>query len=263
MSSPEKTSNLIDMVHYENQFVSFIESHIEETNQLYARFHLGTFVSGQALTVANALRRSLLSDIPSWLITSVEIDGINHEFATFSGIQENVLNILLNLKGVVLTNSGSKSTLNSSTKSLKKLNASISFSGPGILTAADIKFPPEITCTYPNHYIATVSSTGKFQSNLVIEYIDPVQEIEFSRKIKTKTNNQLLVNSTPKPIRQVNFTIHKLSNFQNQEYISIEILTDGSIHPKEALDISLEKLTKVFYGFAKLSKESLNPILKS
>ena len=70
------------MIQERKKFVSYIESRIEDNNTLYARFHLGTFVGGQALTIANALRRTLLSEIPAFIITRVESDGVNHEFAT-------------------------------------------------------------------------------------------------------------------------------------------------------------------------------------
>ena len=79
------------------KFLSAIESRVQEKGELYARFHLGSFVSGQALTVANALRRTLLAEISGIVITSVEIEGVNHEFATLPGVYENVLNIILNL----------------------------------------------------------------------------------------------------------------------------------------------------------------------
>jgi DNA-directed RNA polymerase subunit alpha len=246
------------MQHSKN-FVSFVESRVENDNYLYARFHLGTFVTGQALTVANALRRSLLADIPSWVITGVEIEGINHEFSTLPGVQENVLNIILNLKRIVLANSMGNSHYNSLSM---KFNASINFSGPGIITAGDIKFPPQITAVFPDHHIATINSIGSIKSNLIIEYIDPTfqNSDDFNKRFKTKPSSELLINYSPKPIRQINFGIHKLSTSKNHEYISIEILSDGSIHPKEALDFSLKKLTKLFYNFTQLSEKSISPI---
>jgi DNA-directed RNA polymerase subunit alpha len=86
-----------------NLFFSCIDSRIQDKGSMYARFHLGTFFRGQALTFANALRRTLLSEMPGLVITDVRIEGANHEFATLPGVEETVLDILLNLKKLVLT----------------------------------------------------------------------------------------------------------------------------------------------------------------
>jgi len=82
----------------EHRFFSYIESRIQDKGELYGRFHLGTFCGGQALTVANALRRTLLAEIPGLIITSVDIEGAPHEFGTLPGVKENILSILLNIK---------------------------------------------------------------------------------------------------------------------------------------------------------------------
>ena len=96
------------MIDQHSKFVSSIESRLQENGELYGRFHLGTFVEGQALTVANALRRTLLSEIPGFVVTNVQIEGANHEFATLPGIHESVLNILLNIKRMAITARGSE-----------------------------------------------------------------------------------------------------------------------------------------------------------
>ena len=93
------------MNHLENKFFSCLESRILENGELYARFKLGTFFKGQGLTFANALRRTLLTEIPGLIITSVKIQGIHHEFATIPGLQETVLDLLLNVKNLVFTTS--------------------------------------------------------------------------------------------------------------------------------------------------------------
>ena len=159
------------MVVNNNKFVSSIESRVQSNNELYGRFHLGCFGIGQALTIANALRRTLLSDIPAFIITKVEIDDVRHEFDSIEAIQENVLDVLLNLKKLTLTSTDSNlidSCLNGS-----QYNAYINFSGPGIITANDIHFPNPIVPIYKDTYIATCSNTGTFNAKLTIEYVDP------------------------------------------------------------------------------------------
>jgi DNA-directed RNA polymerase subunit alpha len=235
------------MVVNNNKFVSSIESRVQSNNELYGRFHLGCFGIGQALTIANALRRTLLSDIPAFIITKVEIDDVRHEFDSIEAIQENVLDVLLNLKKVTLTSTDSNlidSCLNGS-----QYNAYINFSGPGIITANDIYFPNPIVPIYKDTYIATCSNTGTFNAKLTIEYVDPYAV----SKNEKQNNKELSLNTVPKPVKQVNYTIQKLSNFPDQEYISLEIWTDGSIEPDTALKYVLEKLTKLFFNFANLA----------
>ena len=237
------------MVVNNNKFVSSIESRVQSNNELYGRFHLGCFGIGQALTIANALRRTLLSDIPAFIITKVEIDDVRHEFDSIEAIQENVLDVLLNLKKLTLTSTDSNlidSCLNGS-----QYNAYINFSGPGIITANDIHFPNHIVPIYKDTYIATCSNTGTFNAKLTIEYVDPYAV----SKNEKQNNKELSLNTVPKPVKQVNYTIQKLSNFPDQEYISLEIWTDGSIEPDMALKYVLEKLTKLFFNFANLAND--------
>jgi DNA-directed RNA polymerase subunit alpha len=237
------------MVVKNNKFVSSIESRVQVNNELYGRFHLGCFGIGQALTIANALRRTLLSDIPAFIITKVEIDDVRHEFDSIEAIQENVLDVLLNLKKLTLTSTDSKSIDNHLNN--KQYTAYINFSGPGVITANDIHFPNDIIPVYKDTYIATCSNTGTFNAKLTIEFADPYG----LDKPEKQNSNELILKTVPKPIKQVNYTIQKLSNFPDQEYISLEIWTDGSIEPNMALKYVLEKLTKLFFNFANLTND--------
>ena len=237
------------MVVKNNKFVSSIESRVQENNELYGRFHLGCFGIGQALTIANALRRTLLSDIPAFIITKVEIDDVRHEFDSIEAIQENVLDVLLNLKKLTLTSTDSKSIDNHLND--KQYTAYINFSGPGVITANDIHFPNDIIPVYKDTYIATCSNTGTFNAKLTIEFADPYG----LDKPEKQNSNELILKTVPKPVKQVNYTIQKLSNFPDQEYISLEIWTDGSIEPDIALKYVLEKLTKLFFNFANFANE--------
>ena len=237
------------MVVKNNKFVSSIESRVQANNELYGRFHLGCFGIGQALTIANALRRTLLSDIPAFIITKVEIEDVRHEFDSIEAIQENILDVLLNLKKLTLTSTDAKSIDNHLND--KQYTAYINFSGPGVITANDIHFPNDIIPVYKDTYIATCSNTGTFNAKLTIEFADPYG----LDKPEKQNSNELILKTVPKPIKQVNYTIQKLSNFPDQEYISLEIWTDGSIEPNMALKYVLEKLTKLFFNFANLTND--------
>ena len=249
------------MMQERKKFVSYIESRIEDNNSLYARFHLGSFVGGQALTIANALRRTLLAEIPAFVITRVEIDGVNHEFATLPGIHENILNIVLNLKRMVLVgqnvNLNSDNTSDSSMPlSSHEFKASLNIRGPRQVIATDIKFPSELTPLIPTHHIATLSANGELKLTLTIQYIDPVVSTNSDKKNFNTFSQELLLDTIPKPVKQVNFGIHKMPTLATDEYISFEIWTDGSLSPKDALGYALEKLTRIFYDFTLLNKNS-------
>jgi len=242
------------MIQKDRKFVSYIESRIQDNNELYARFNLGTFVGGQALTIANALRRTLLSELPGFVITGVQINGVTHEFATLPGVHENILNIILNLKRLVLIN---KNPNFETTSSLShKFKAFIDVVGPGSITAADIKLPPHLSVVSPEHHIATLSSNSEFQCTLTIQYIEPLQVINQNQDTSEKSIEELSIITSPKPVQKANFGIHQIPTLDSQEYISFEIWTNGSITPKNALDYALEKLTRMFYDFTILNKKN-------
>lgn len=261
------------MIDQHSKFVSSIESRLQENGELYGRFHLGTFVEGQALTVANALRRTLLSEIPGFVVTDVQIEGANHEFATLPGIHESVLNILLNIKRMAITARCSElNKLLYLSSSVVKENvnsefqASIALAGPGSVTAETIKFPSLLAPVSPNHHIATLSSTAELKMRLNIALLDPLQvkkrqlnKVSHASVQKEKTSPiELVLDTIPKPVRQVNYSIYEVSTGQTEEYISLEVWTDGSIQPKEALTYALEKLTRIFYEFTNLQMSNLN-----
>jgi len=241
------------MMQQTDKFFSYIESRIQEKGQLYARFHLGTFCAGQALTIANALRRTLLAEIPGLVVTSIEIEGANHEFATLPGVRENVLNILLNLKQMVLT--VKNSDIEKIGNQRQELIASLNIVGPVNVTAEDIKFPAGISPVLLDHPIATLGSNGNLKLNLGIQFIDPLKKTEtnfFNRQIETK---KLILNSAPNPVRQVNYAIRQFEAEVGKEYIALEIWTDGSITPNLSLEYALERLTQMFYTFTTLQKD--------
>nr|ALO63148.1 alpha subunit of RNA polymerase [Chloromonas perforata] len=177
-----------------NVFISCKESRIENNRSFYGCFNLGTFDAAQSLTVANALRRTLLSECPGLGIISVTIENVSHEYSTLPGMRESVLDLLLNLKEIVFC-SGKRSYLNSSGKSNMGVNKNelvkdtekttaliyektgitsfqtqrgpkkpivgyLKVKGPGVIRARDFKLPPLIQCVDPDQYIATLAEDG-------------------------------------------------------------------------------------------------------
>lgn len=135
----------------ESFFISCRESRIESPQSFYGCFYLGPFSPSQSLTVANALRRTLLSDLKGLAITSVEIDGVLHEYSTLEGVKESVLDILLNLKEIVLK----------ATMEIKKPQMGyLGVRGPGVIRAGDLKLPLGVQCVDPTQYICSLSDDG-------------------------------------------------------------------------------------------------------
>lgn len=232
-------------------FFSCVDSRIQEQGSMYARFHLGTFLRGQSLTFANALRRTLLSEIPGVVITDVMIEGAGHEFATLPGVEETVLDILLNLKKLVFAPCNSKIT------ELENFQATgfLKSSGPTKLTASDLKLPVTVKCIDPNAPIATLTSSGEFSLRFGLQVRKPHQTLppkrDFGGEQKTR---KLIFDTVPMPVQKVNYVIKSLNVKQGSEYIVLEVWTDGSVSPQETVQFALKNLTSLFYQFATLSK---------
>ena len=143
----------------EHLILSCLESRLEEGGLLYGRFLLGPFRVGQGITVATALRRTLLSELQGIAITAVEIDGATHQYSSIIGVQESVLDITLNLKQVVLTGRG-----------INELPAIgyINVLGPKEVCGKDLRLPNGISCINKNQHIATLSSNGTLTMKFLI-----------------------------------------------------------------------------------------------
>lgn len=142
-------------------FISCKESRIENNRSFYGCFHLGPFEPSQSITIANALRRTLLSDIYGLGIISVEIEGATHEYSSLPGVKDSVLDLLLNFKEIVLK------------KNIKNVKPQVGYlraRGPGIVRASDLILPPFIQCVDPEQYIATLAENGFLNVKFVIQY---------------------------------------------------------------------------------------------
>jgi DNA-directed RNA polymerase alpha subunit len=133
-------------------FLSCKECILENPRSFYGSFSLGPFKNSQSLTVANALRRTLLAELSNIAITHLEIEGVTHEYSTLVGVRESVLDLLLNFKGIALKNTSPVT---------KPLFGYLQVRGPGVVRASDLKFPPMIQCVDPDQYIATLNENGK------------------------------------------------------------------------------------------------------
>ncbi len=143
----------------EHLLLSCIESRVENNRSLYGRFQLGPFDKSQGLTVANAMRRTLLSELSGLAILCVEIQGVSHEYSNLKGVRESVLDILLNLKQVVFI---------SDEKFNKPEIGFLKMQGPVVIKSCDLKLPTFIQCVDPDQYIATLSDNGVLEMKFMI-----------------------------------------------------------------------------------------------
>src|SRR5271167_149698 len=128
---------------------------VQSTSPFHAKVVMEPFERGYGHTLGNALRRVLLSSMPGYAPTEVKIDGVLHEYSALDGVQEDVVDILLNLKGVVLKLHGRPEAL----LTLKK-------EGEGVVKAGDIEVPHDVEIVNPNHIIANLSSGGKLDMEI-------------------------------------------------------------------------------------------------
>lgn len=247
----------------QNFLLSLKETRIEPTSPkiYYGCFYLGPFENGQALTVANALRRTLLSEISGLSITSAKVQNAFHEYASLEGVRETVLDILLNLKEIVLTKQNNN--VDQSPKSLKPQIGFLQAQGPGIVRAADLKLPPLIECVDPEQYIATLTEDGTLRLKFRIEegknFREPKNLWETEKNIPEKTIFKtppfLLIDSVFTPIKKVNYTIESYGSEsleKSNQIVILEVWTNGGVLPKEAVSQALNYLRMLFNSLGRL-----------
>ncbi len=158
-------------------FITCKESRIENNRSFYGCFNIGPFDSGESLTVANALRRTLLSECTGLGIVSVSIENVTHEYSTIPGMRESVLDLILNLKEIVLKKKTTNLSLYKNDSSIykqigssyfKPVSGFLKVKGPGIIRAKDLKLPPFICCVDPDQYIATLAEDGFLSMKFII-----------------------------------------------------------------------------------------------
>jgi DNA-directed RNA polymerase subunit alpha len=215
--------------------VQCLESKIQAERDLYSKYSIGPFVKGQSTTIGNALRRVLLSNLSGVAITGVRITGINHEFSTISNVKEDVVDILLNLKQIVLKGSITEPTL-----------ARLYVTKPGIITASDIDLPAGLSFVNSRQYIASLTDDGNVEMEFLI---DKGQNYISSSKIDSVIPAGFLsVDAVFMPVKQVNFFVETSRNrvASELENLILEIATDGSINTDEALTSAAQILENTF-----------------
>ena len=213
----------------------------------YGKFVVEPLERGYGTTLGNSLRRVLLSSLPGYAITSVKIDGVLHEFSTIDGVKEDVTEIVLNLKGVILKIHGD---------AVKTLY--VDASGKGAVTAGDIKADSDVEILNPEHVIANLEEGAVLKMELTADKGRGYVSAERNKQIMQPVIGVIAIDSIYTPVLKVNYTVENTRVGQITDYdkLSIEIWTDGTISAQEAVSLGAKILTDHLNLFVDLSEEA-------
>ncbi len=200
-----------------------IEALGEESNNRQ-RFAVGPLEPGFGHTLGNSLRRTLLSSIPGAAITMVRFDDSLHEFDTIAGVAEDVTDIILNLKDIVVTS-----------ESEDAVTMRLDARGAGAVTAGDIECPADVEVLNKDLHIATLNSKGRLAIDLTVE--QGRGYLSSNREDETRTIGVIPIDAIFSPVRRVAFEVEptRVEQSTNYDRLVLEIETDGSITPADAL----------------------------
>ena len=217
----------------------------------YGKFVVEPLERGYGITLGNSLRRVLLSSLPGVAVTSVRIDGIQHEFSTIPGVKEDVTEIILNIKGLTLNYSGEEA---------KELF--ISAKGECEVTAASIQADSEIEILEPDAHIATLGADAELNMHLVLEKGRGYVSAERNKEIMCEKGENVIgvipVDSIYSPVLKVNYTVENTRVGQITDYdkLTLEVWTDGTISANEAVSLAAKVLNDHLTLFVDLSEEA-------
>lgn len=211
-----------------------LESSIDNCVQ---EFKIGPLEPGSGTTLGNALRRVLLSSVEGSAIACVAIKGVNHEFSRIEGVVEDVLQITLNLKKIVIKNSSGKPGV-----------LRIDKTGPGVVTAADIVCDHNLEVVNKDLFIATLESNANFSAEFFVEVGRGYQPALWPKDIQFDKSGKIYLDSMFSPIKRVEYNVSKMrvGDRIDHDQLYMKIVTNGSILPLEAYRYSISVLISQF-----------------
>ena len=215
-------------------------------NNFYGKFELEPLEKGFGTTIGNALRRVMLSNLPGSAITSIKIEGVMHEFQKIDGIVEDVTEIILNLKNLVVKNySESDKVLH-----LKK-------DKEGVVTAKDIEKDADIEIVNEDLVIATISKGGSIDMELTVSNGRGYVDAKTNKKLLKKDEiGVIAIDSLYSPIERVSYEVEPARVGQSEDYdkLVLNVWTNGSIKPEEAIALASRILIEHFEVITKINK---------
>ncbi|MBE6801639.1 MAG: DNA-directed RNA polymerase subunit alpha [Ruminococcaceae bacterium] len=234
------------MIGIEKPEVKFIGS---AEDSAYGSFVVEPLERGFGTTLGNSLRRVLLSSLPGYAITSVKIDNVLHEFSTIPNVKEDVTEIVLNLKGIILKIHGDDPKI-----------MYIEANGSGEITAGDIKADSEVEILNPDHHIATLDADAHVVMELTADKGRGYVSSDRNKQLLDPAIGVIAIDSIYTPVLKVNYTVDNTRVGQITDYdkLTIDVTTDGTISAKDAVSFAAKILTEHLNLFVELSDEVSN-----
>lgn len=216
--------------------VDCVESVIEEDQSQYGRFVIEPLERSQGTTVGNALRRVLLSNLEGVAITAVRIAGATHEFSTITGVREDVLDILLNMKEVTLRSYSSQPQI-----------GRLLVQGPARVTSGHFELPSEVEVINPEQYVATVADGHTLEMEFRIERGQGYRAVDRSKDDATALDF-IQLDSVFMPVHKVNYSVEEVivSGSMQRDQLIMDIWTNGSLTPQQAMSQAANILVDLF-----------------
>ena len=233
-----------------------------EQTDTYGKFVVEPLEPGYGDTLGNSLRRVLLGSIEGAAITSVRIEGVQHEFQVIPGLKEDGTELFLNLKSLAIRilDDAADDDITNAARLLR-----IEARGAGRITGADVLCPPDVEVANPECYLATISEeTGSLYVELRVErgrgYVLPIKG-----GVQSDIIGEISVPAAYCPIKKVNYHVdpHRVGNRNDFERLALEIWTNGTLKPSEALSQAAQMLTEYFQRFVELDASSVRSFLSA
>ncbi|KUP04647.1 DNA-directed RNA polymerase subunit alpha [Bacillus coahuilensis m2-6] len=214
----------------------------------YGKFVVEPLERGYGTTLGNSLRRILLSSLPGAAVTSIQIDGVLHEFSTIEGVVEDVTSMILNIKKLALK------IYSDEEKTLE-----IDIKGNGVVTAADITHDSDVEILNPDLHIATLSGDSHLRMRLNAQRGRGYTPADQNKR-EDLPIGVIPIDSIYTPVSRVNYQVEntRVGQLTNYDKLSLDVWTDGSIGPKEAISLGAKILTEHLNIFVGLTDEAQN-----
>jgi len=229
------------MIEFEKPAITSVEE-----SSSYGKYIIEPLERGYGTTLGNSLRRVLLASLPGTAVSDIQIDGVLHEFSAVDGVIEDVTQIVLNVKQLKLKSYAEDS-----------LKAEIDIVGPATVTAKDIKADDDLEILDPEQFICTVAEGGHFHMQMTIKNGRGYTPAEQNKTDETPIG-VLPVDSIFTPVEKVNYQVENTRVGKRNDFdkLTIDIWTNGSIGPREAISLSAKILTEHLNSFVNLTEEA-------
>jgi len=214
----------------------------------YGRFVIEPLAKGFGTTIGNALRRVLLSSLEGTAATAIRIEGITHEYTSIPGVLEDVIDIMLNVKGIVIK-----------TESKDPQTLRIDVDKAGVITAGDIQLPAGVKVVNPDWVICTVSEGGSFHAEITVETGKGYRQNDLPRDSKSGVSIDVLpIDATFMPIKRVSYNVEtaRVGNSLDFDKLTLEIWSNGSVEVTSALSQAASTLIEHFMQIASLTGQT-------